>query len=620
MIIYSLEDIAMFLTHKSPIENNSDKSSLRVIMFASSIIVLAILLMGTISYYITKNAVIGKLKSKDLSYIIQSISSKIDGRIERAKETSLILSRDPFIMKWIIDGEKDKALEKFSLEKITDIAGDYDYSNSFIVSNVTKHYWSEGGTLIDTMSADDLDDRWFFDTIKSKQPVSITIDYNNERKDTFVFINALMGDIEKPSAITGVGLNLKDITKEFEGYKFGEKSNMWLIDNKGLIYISEDLDHLQKNISDFIPKDISSEIISKTNPYTYDNLNILEYENSNDEIYDLVYQPIKSTEWKLVFQIPRNESISIINSIKINTLTASFITIILIVLIFYLISKKIANPYKQAVLLSQELERKVQERTSELNEKNIKIMDSIEYAKMIQESILPQNEDLNGTFRDHFILWKPRDVVGGDFYWLKRFDNGSFLLVVGDCTGHGVPGAFMTMAVNSILNHLVDKTNAISPASILKELNHLVKQTLQKRSDKFIDDGLDIGMVYVSESRDLVFAGARISLYIKGEKGLTVIKGNNKSIGYKRTSNEFDFTNHNLHMEDGDILYISTDGYADQNGGDKNYPLGRKKFTNIINDNYTKPFSMQKEIFEKELQNYMDKEAQRDDVTVIGFR
>lgn len=597
-----------------------DNSTLKVIMFASFIIVLGVLLMGSVSYYITKNAVINKLKSRDLSYIAQSISSKIDGRIERALETSLILARDPYISKWVEEGEKDKALETLALKKITDIAQNYDYNNSFIVSTVTNHYWAEGGKLIDTMSKDDPDDRWFFDAISSKEPISIVIDYNNERGDTFVFVNALMGNISKPSAITGIGLNLKDIAKEFEGYKFGESSNMWLIDSKGSIYISEDLDQIEKNIADLLPEEISSEIIKKTNNDMGKNSNVLEYKNGNGQLFDLIYQPIKSTNWKLIFQIPRKESISIIDSIRINTVTASFISILLIVFIFYLISSKIANPYKRALVLSRELEKMVDERTSELNEKNLKIMDSIEYAKMIQQSILPQEKDLKSIFKDYFIIWKPKDVVGGDFYWVKKFDNGSFILAVGDCTGHGVPGALMTMTVNSILNHMVDYKNLDSPSYILSALNLLVKKTLQNRSDKFADDGLDIGIVSVLGDGRLVFAGARISLYIAGKNGLTVIKGENKSIGYKRTCDNLEFTDRYVDISDNNVIYLTTDGYPDQNGGDKNYSMGKRAFEKIIDAIYMLPLTKQKDIFEEELKKYMGCEVQRDDITVIGFK
>lgn len=595
-----------------------DKSAMRVILLASIVIILSVLIMGAASYIITNNAIVDKLKSKDLTYIAESISSKIEGRISRAEETSRILARDPSIIKWVEDGETDETLGKYALQKITDIASSYDYSNSFIVSAVTNHYWAEGGKLIDTMTKSDPDDSWFFDTIASKRSVTIQIDYNNERKDTFVFIDALMGDLNKPIAVTGIGLNFKDISEEFQSYKFGEMSNLWLIDSKGNIYISEDLNHVQKNISDFLPSDISRRIVSNPSGNALGSVTF-DYVNKDNQVYDLIYQPIKSTDWKLVLQIPRSESISVVNSIKINTIAASFIIIILIVLIFYFVSKRIADPYKRAVLLNRELEKMVSERTEELNEKNIKIMDSIEYAKLIQESILPSSGELQSIFKEHFIIWRPRDIVGGDFYWAKEVEGG-YLAAVGDCTGHGVPGALMTMTVNSILNHITDKICSDNPALILQHLNGLLKATLHRKdADRIVDDGLTIGVIYISQY-EMVFSGARLSLYMKDSGGLQLIKGNNKSIGYRSTPDTYEFSNNHIRIDEGSVCYMTTDGFTDQNGGEKNYSLGRKRFEAIINECYLKALPEQKHIFEERLKAYMAGEEQRDDITVLGFR
>lgn len=593
-----------------------DNSALKVIMFASLIIVLSVVLMGIISYVITNNAIVDKLKTKDLVYIARSISSKIEGRVERATETSMMLARDPSVMDWIMNSEKDEVLGNFAKEKITDIAKTFDYSNSFIVSAVTNHYWAEGGRLIDTMSKSDQDDSWFFETIASKQPISIVIDHNNERGDTFVFVNALMGDIEKPIAITGVGLSLQEISKEFEGYKFGQRSNMWLIDKRGIIYISEDVGQTGISIADFIPADISKSIIDDAENR---NPNVIEYKNTLNETYDLIYQPIRSTDWKLVLQIPRSESISIVNSIRVNTVAASIVTIILIVLIFYLISNRIANPYRRALILSRELERQVDERTQELKEKNEKIMDSIEYAKMIQESILPPPDELGKVFKEHFVLYRPRDIVGGDFYWLKRVGSG-YILAVGDCTGHGVPGALMTMAVNSALNYIANEICQDNPALILKEMDRFLKQTLNKEnSDSNMDHGLDIGVVYVSKS-SIMFAGAKMNLYLKDSHGLSMLKGDSRNIGYKGLDDMYEFTNHILNIDGEETFYITTDGYPDQNGGDKDYAFGRRRFEEMLNKIYSIGLPSQVELIERELKEYMRGEPQRDDILVIGFK
>lgn len=597
-----------------------DSSTLKVITFASAVIIISILLTGGFSYFIAKSAVVDKLKTSDLIYIARSITAKIDGRIGRAKEVSQILSKDPVIIKWINDEEKDEVLGQYAKQKITDIAQNYNYSNSFIVSAKTNHYWAEGGKLIDVLSPEDSDDAWFYSTITSKQPVSFVIDYNKERRDTFVFVNALIGDISHPIAVTGLGLNLKDIATEFEGYKFGEKSNMWLIDNKGDIYLSEDTEHVGKNIENFIPKDVGKKI-EATADYLHPESSVLEYKNINGELYDLIYESMASTGWKLVLQIPRKESEGILNTIKLNTALACFIAILAIMVLFYIVSNKIADPYKRALLLKQELEREVDKRTQELNEKNTKIMDSIEYAKMIQESILPLPKELEKLFREYFVLWKPRDIVGGDFYFAKRISSG-FILIVGDCTGHGVPGALMTMAVNSILSHIIeDDSKCLNPAFILKELNCLLKRTLGGRNmSDVIDDGLDAGVMFIPDIGDALFAGARISLYAINSNGMQLIKGNNKGIGYRKTYADYEFGCTSILKDTETVFYITTDGYLDQNGGERNFSLGRKRFESIIEKNWKENLQMQQVTIEENLIDYMSGEEQRDDITVIGFK
>lgn len=600
-------------------DNIIDNSTIKVIFFASTIIVIAVCLMGLISYRIAKSSIIEKLKSRDLKYISQSITSKIDGRISRAKETSFILARDPVIREWLEGKESNEALGIYAKEKITDIAKKYDYDNSFIVSNLTKHYWAEGGKLIDTMSEKDTDDTWFFSEIKSKLPIDINIDYNKERKDTFVFINALVGEADNPLGITGIGLSLKDISKEFESYKFGEYSNMWLIDKSGQIYLSEDTEHSGKNINEFLPTSVANKIVNSNISNNPDG-EIFDYNNSAGETFDVVCMPVKAANWELVFQMPRSESISMVKGIKLNTAVASFVIILLIVFIFYIISNRISNPYKRAVLLSKELEKKVQERTKELKEKNDNILDSIEYAKIIQEYTLPTRDELKSIFREYFVLWKPKDIVGGDFYFVKKFTKG-YILILGDCTGHGVPGALMTMSINSILNHVINEIDASNPALLLNKVNKNFKETLHNKNNvNGIDDGLDAAIIYVSKDNKLIYAGAKIPLYKKHKNDITFFKADKKGIGYKNTNNDFQFTNIEIAFEDEDTFYVTTDGFIDQNGGEKDLPYGRNRLKELILSNGENFLEVQKSIFEDNLKNYMNGEAQRDDITFIGFK
>ncbi|AGL00321.1 SpoIIE family protein phosphatase [Desulfoscipio gibsoniae] len=608
----------MFFKQERPSKTNTisngakfDVGTLKVIALACLCIALSVILTGRLSYLIVEREAINKLKSQDLVYIVQSIAGKIDGRIARAKETSLILSKDPTIMEWIQGKEKDNVLGRRALHIISGIARDYDYSNSFIVSTLTNNYWAETGRLIDTMTVEDPDDAWFFDVIASKLPVSISIDYNNERQDTFVFVDALVGDIERPIAVTGVGLNLRDMAGEFAEYEFGEGSKLWLIDDSGDIHLAKDLVDRGKNIYSFIPADICEVIIQHAGEQT-STAGVLEYQDKNGELHDLIYQSLNSTDWQLVLQIPRSESIGFLDTIKINTLVASVLSFGLIVFIFYLIATRIADPFKRAVLLSRELEKKVQERTA-------KIMDSIDYAKRLQEAVIPGDEEMARAFKEHFIIWRPRDLVGGDLYWLKK-KGDDYVLAIVDCTGHGVPGALMTMAVASILNDIVDGVCSDDPAVILQEINVRMKAALHQKVNAVSDDGADIGICHWRSGQYITFAGARIVLYVKTAVGVRVVKGDRHSLGYQKSDPDLVFNKVTLPVGEEDKFYMTTDGFLDQNGGSKNHSFGKKRFMALIDDYGHLPLAKQRQLFEDGLDDYKQTEEQRDDITVIGFQ
>lgn len=596
-----------------------DKGTMKVVVLACFIIVAAVLLTGVISYSITEKAVVDKVKTRDMVYIINSISSKIDGRIDRAKETSQLLATDPVILQWVAGGEKDEKLGWLAKQRITDIANYYDYRNSFIVSAITRQYWAEGFELIDVMSETDPDDAWFFETMQTGKNVDIVIDYNAERADTFVFVNALMKQGDKRLGITGIGLSLQDVAKDFQNAKVGDKSNLWLVDKYGKIHLSEDIEHNGKYLNDFLPTNIVEKISAHLSAEALQP-QTLEYIDRHGETVDLAYTAAKSSDWTIVFQIPRHESVAMLSGIKTNAAVASVVSLILIIFIFYLISNRIANPFQRAIKLSREMERIVQERTHQLAETNQQIMDSIDYARRIQSSLLPATIEMQQAFSEYFVMWRPRDIVGGDFYWLRRSTDAS-LLAVGDCTGHGVPGALMTMVVNTILNHIVDETAWDNPALIIQKLNDGVRETIHRQQfDQLTDDGLDIALCYFGPGGRLVFASAKLSLLIWRDGEIQRLTGARKSVGCRRSSRGIDCANQEVALLEKDICYITTDGFIDQNGTGSPYSFGRKRFVQAVARIAGMSLAEQKLELESILSEYMGTEPQRDDITVIAVK
>ncbi len=269
------------------------------------------------------------------------------------------------------------------------------------------------------------------------------------------------------------------------------------------------------------------------------------------------------------------------------------------------------------------LEIRVIERTQELFEMNQKILNSIEYAKRIQTSVLPDHDLIRKYTRDYFVIWQPRDSVGGDFYFFQKVEDVVLIAVV-DCTGHGVPGAMMTMLVSAISNR-IDLKYRSNPAEYLKEINVLVRALLKHdvddKKDLYSDDGLDMGLCFYNPNENVLnFAGAKISLFYNEEGEMKRIKGDKQSIGYRESKENYVYKNHEINLSANTNVYMTSDGFLDQNGGHKNFSFGKKRFIKVLKRVFDLPMNEQKNEIIKTLNDYKGDKPQRDDITVIGIK
>ncbi len=266
------------------------------------------------------------------------------------------------------------------------------------------------------------------------------------------------------------------------------------------------------------------------------------------------------------------------------------------------------------------LETKVQERTvalSNANEqlavRNKDITDSIKYAKRIQFAILPPDIPFDGTF----ILFKPKDIVSGDFYWLTTHAGKEFIAAV-DCTGHGVPGAFMSFIGYTSLNKIVIEHDILEPAGILNQLNEEVASTLHQKGEEIVNDGMDIALIcYDPEKSELQYAGAFNPLWILRDTDIIEVKANRFAIG-RSTGKENEFTNHILKIERNDVVYLFSDGYSDQFGGDEGKKFKTKNFKDLLMTFSEKSMDEQRYILESSFEQWKGTFDQIDDVLVIG--
>lgn len=267
------------------------------------------------------------------------------------------------------------------------------------------------------------------------------------------------------------------------------------------------------------------------------------------------------------------------------------------------------------------LEAKVEERTHELAQKNRDITSSIEYAKRIQQAILPPLDEIKQYLPDSFVLYMPKDIVSGDFYWFGEKD-GKLIMVAADCTGHGVPGALMSMIGHNLLNQIVLEKGITKPSAILNNLSTMV-QTALKQGISNIDttDGMDVALCcFDKKNSQLEYAGANRPLVIAGNGELKKIDPDKMPIGGSQIGLERSFTNHTHKLKEGEIVYMFSDGYADQFGGEKGKKFMMKRFLDNLSIIKNLTVMEQETKLLDALLNWQGDNEQVDDILVIGVR
>lgn len=261
-----------------------------------------------------------------------------------------------------------------------------------------------------------------------------------------------------------------------------------------------------------------------------------------------------------------------------------------------------------------ENQRQIAEATTKM------LTDSINYAKMIQGSLLPDIKQFQTAIPNSFFLWMPRDIVSGDIYFIKILPTG-YLIALFDCTGHGVPGAFMSLISISSIKRIILDERIIEPAKILNRLNFNIKTMLNQHSNNCLsNDGLDAAVCFINPyQKTVTYAGANQPLVYLKDNELSYVKGDRQSIGYKKSDTSFSFTNHIIPIEEKTTFYLFSDGYKDQIGGINRRGFGQKKFFKLLQDIHHHRFDKQKEELIGAFEAYKKSNDQVDDITIIGF-
>lgn len=287
-------------------------------------------------------------------------------------------------------------------------------------------------------------------------------------------------------------------------------------------------------------------------------------------------------------------------------------------LLFLALSFLLFNRYRYKQRANLILEKQKQE----IHQKNQLITDSIDYAKTIQEAILPDTDKLYAAFPEHFILYKPKAIVSGDFYWTGKKGN-KIICAVADCTGHGVPGAFMSLLGHNILENIIQRETSTNPGTILSALNEEIVMRFSKGQEReTVKHGMDIAIISMDmESKQVEYAGARNSLYLVRKQTLIEIKADKQSTGIvSRNDEKIRYTNNVEELKNGDMLYLFSDGYPDQKGGQQKKKFYYQPFKELLTGISELPLDQQKQKLDETMINWIGQGEQIDDILVMGIK
>nr|CRH05981.1 membrane protein of unknown function[Include 3 copies of Extracellular solute-binding protein domain, HAMP linker domain and Sporulation stage II, protein E C-terminal] [Candidatus Magnetococcus massalia] len=602
---------------------------------------------------------------------------KVIGAVQRELALARGMAESELLMRWAKD-EQNPEVAKDARRELQKYHDSFAARSYFIGLAPSRHFFyadkSEDKVnlnIVDTLSPDDEDDLWFFKSIKDPAAYNLNVDHNIQLGATNLWVNYAMRRDGETLGIAGTGIPLTDFINAFVAGDTEGVTTM-MIDTGGAIQAHVDQDKIERNVLGQTSQENSGIWKLLSTERDRAALKRIMEELKRDESMDvdslfldlggkrtlvaLTY--LAPLGWYSLATIEPGGMVGVqeLGALAVVLGVSLVITLILVMGGQNLLILRPLNQLAQGVQrmsgghydvqlkigqkdeigdltktfngmastiddYTNNLENKVKARTQELSEAYDVISSSIQYASRIQRALLPRKGMMEAFFDDHFVVWEPRDVVGGDLYWFESWGEGR-LLILGDCTGHGVPGAFMTMIANGALEQALKELEPGCISELVAQMHRSVQISLGQHTEEGdSDDGLELGACYIpSDKEQLLFTGARFSLFYKDPDGEIVeLKGDKKGIGYRGISLETEFTTHTLEVLSGRCFYMTSDGLIDQVGGEKRRGFGKKRFLRLVQALASQPLVEQGPAIKQALVEYQGAESRRDDLSLVGF-
>ncbi|MBI9063719.1 MAG: methyl-accepting chemotaxis protein [Marinilabiliaceae bacterium] len=317
----------------------------KLLVALGSLVIGVVVLIGIVNYYTVKQALVKDIREKQLLSFVEASQSTLQSMLEKALESSSLLAEDPTLNKWFLGNEEDPVLKDLALERLDQIQKNYGYFTVFAINRLNHHYWQENYKLLDILSEEDEDDSWFFELMQSKQKVSLNFDYNKELNQTLLFVNIMMGDVDHPSGSAGVGLNPQVLVEEFQNRQLTSNSRLWLIDNKGKIDMAQNIEEIDKPLSDYLPQSMVD--------YSLGNgAGVIEQQNIGGESHEVAFMNVGNTGYKIIVVAPTSELIDMLTPIRYSTIIFSLLFLVITMIVVSLLARSISRPISRLTELA----------------------------------------------------------------------------------------------------------------------------------------------------------------------------------------------------------------------------------------------------------------------------
>lgn len=585
------------------------------------------------------------------------------------------------VRQWLLDEENPakRALFFEEAEGYRKVFRDHAY---FLASAGSGHFYANdddkpySDRARYTLEAAKADDSWFYNSLAQGEDYNINVNYDAHLKVTRVWLNVSIRQDGRKIGVAGAGIDLTGFLKDFiETDEAGvtpliinragaiqAHRNQALIATNQTTGVADPSQTLAGQLSDDAARARLAQAMQAAEAAPGQVSLLHAVLDGKPQLLALSYIP--ELKWHVVTAVDL-QAAHVLDKDWLNTAIVALVVLIgILLLVFaYAVEKLVLQPLQKlqlsasalakgdyAVTLpppgrdelgdlsrafgimaeqirtnTEELENKVQARTQalatanqEMQRAHQQINASIDYASLIQRAILPDQQLRHLLGAHHFVLWRPRDVVGGDFY-IFRADGERYLVGVVDCAGHGVPGALMTMLARSALDHAMNQVGIASPAALIAHTDSTMRGMLQQcELPRAIATNMDAGLAFVDrESRILRYAGAKIGLYWSDGREVGEIKGGRRAIGDRRQGT---YVDREIALQPGLTYYLVTDGFLDQAGGELGFGFGDTRFVELLKQHAGLPMAEQAAALDRALEAYRGDYPQRDDITILSFR